>query len=65
MRRGPPLTASLTSDAPPTTSGIAGSVAPIAAHTAAPDVEIIAVTKRFGNVTAVDAMDLSIARGAF
>ena len=59
------MTASLTSDAPPTTSGIAGSVAPIAANTAAPDVEIIAVTKRFGSVTAVDAMDLSIARGAF
>jgi spermidine/putrescine transport system ATP-binding protein len=32
---------------------------------AAPDVEIIGVTKRFGSVTAVDAMDLSIARGTF
>ncbi|MEO6206735.1 MAG: ABC transporter ATP-binding protein [Candidatus Limnocylindrales bacterium] len=31
----------------------------------APDVEIIGVTKRFGDVTAVDAMDLRIARGAF
>src|SRR6187401_3001431 len=31
----------------------------------APDVEIIGVTKRFGAVTAVDAMDLSIARGEF
>jgi spermidine/putrescine transport system ATP-binding protein len=59
------LTASLTSDAPPTTSGTAGSVAPITATAAAPDVEIIGVTKRFGAVTAVDAMDLSIARGAF
>jgi len=32
---------------------------------AAPDVEIIGVTKRFSGVTAVDAMDLRIARGAF
>ncbi len=32
---------------------------------APPDVEIIGVTKRFGAVTAVDRMDLSIARGAF
>ncbi len=31
----------------------------------APDVEIIGVTKRFSDVTAVDAMDLRIARGAF
>jgi spermidine/putrescine transport system ATP-binding protein len=59
------LTASLTSDAPLTTSGNAGSVAPIPASAAAPDVEIIGVTKRFGTVTAVDAMDLSIARGTF
>ncbi len=59
------MTASLTSDAPLTTSGIAGSVAPITASAAAPDVEIIGVTKRFGAVTAVDAMDLSIARGTF
>jgi spermidine/putrescine transport system ATP-binding protein len=59
------LTASLTSDAPPNTSGTAGSVAPITASAAAPDVEIIGVTKRFGTVTAVDAMDLSIARGTF
>jgi spermidine/putrescine transport system ATP-binding protein len=59
------LTASLTSDAPLTTNGIAGSVAPITASAAAPDVEIIGVTKRFGAVTAVDAMDLSIARGTF
>jgi len=41
-----------------------GSVTP-AAGLAAPDVEIIGVTKRFGAVTAVDAMDLSIARGTF
>jgi len=57
------LTASLTSDAPPA-SDIVGSVTP-AAGLAAPDVEIIGVTKRFGAVTAVDAMDLSIARGTF
>ncbi|HEY9378345.1 MAG TPA: ABC transporter ATP-binding protein, partial [Jiangellaceae bacterium] len=59
------MTASLTSDAPLTTSGNAGSVAPIPASAAAPDVEIIGVTKRFGTVTAVDAMHLSIARGTF
>ena len=57
------MTASLTSDAPPA-SDIVGSVTP-AAGLAAPDVEIIGVTKRFGAVTAVDAMDLSIARGTF
>ena len=34
-------------------------------RTAAPDVEIIGVTKRFGDVTAVDEMDLRIARGEF
>ena len=59
------MTASLTSDAPLATSGNAGSVAPITAAAAAPDVEIIGVTKRFGSVTAVDAMNLSIARGTF
>ena len=31
----------------------------------APDVEIVGVTKRFGDVTAVDRMHLSIARGSF
>ncbi len=58
------MTASLTSDAPPA-SAMAGSVTPAAASGAAPDVEILGVTKRFGTVTAVDAMDLSIARGTF
>ncbi len=58
------MTASLTSDAPPTSTAI-GSVTPMAAGQTAPDVEIIGVTKRFGAVTAVDAMDLSIARGTF
>ncbi len=38
---------------------------PPTASDAAPDVEIIGVTKRFGDVTAVDRMDLRIARGAF
>ncbi len=56
------MTTSLTSDAPLATSGKAGSVA---AAATAPDVEIIGVTKTFGSVTAVDAMDLSIARGTF
>ena len=58
------MTASLTSDAPPT-SETAGPVTPLPAGGGAPDVEIIGVTKRFGAVTAVDAMDLSIARGTF
>jgi spermidine/putrescine transport system ATP-binding protein len=35
------------------------------ATTATPDVEIVNVTKRFGAVTAVDRMHLSIARGEF
>ncbi len=53
------MTASLTSDAPAATGH------PSTASGAAPDVEIIGVTKRFGRVIAVDAMDLSIARGEF
>jgi spermidine/putrescine transport system ATP-binding protein len=58
------LTASLTSDAP--AHGVAaGSSASTVARTTAPDVDIIGVTKRFGSVVAVDAMDLSIARGEF
>jgi spermidine/putrescine transport system ATP-binding protein len=64
MREGLPLTASPTTDAPPAHS-ITRPVTPIAASAAAPDVEIIGVTKRFGTVTAVDAMNLSIARGTF
>ena len=64
MREDPPLTASPTTDAPPAPA-IAGSVHPITAGAAAPDVEILGVTKRFGAVTAVDAMNLSIARGTF
>ena len=59
------MTASQTPDAPPArpaapaTAPVAGSVG------AAPDVEILGVTKRFGDVTAVDAMDLRIAQGEF
>ncbi len=34
-------------------------------HAAAPDVDIVDVTKRFGDVTAVDAMRLTVARGSF
>ena len=34
-------------------------------HTATPDVEIVDVTKRFGEVVAVDAMRLSVERGSF
>ncbi len=64
MREDPPLTASPTTDAPPAPT-IAGSVHSITAGAAAPDVEILGVTKRFGTVTAVDAMNLSIARGTF
>ncbi len=48
--------------APPGHPGIA-SVAP--AGTSAPDVEILEVTKRFEDVTAVDQMTLRIARGEF
>jgi spermidine/putrescine transport system ATP-binding protein len=64
MREDPPLTASPTTDAPPAPT-IAGPVTPITAGAAAPDVEILGVTKRFGTVTAVDSMNLSIAHGTF
>ena len=58
------MTASPTIDARPT-----GSAAPERSdarpRASAPDVEIRGVTKRFGPVTAVDAMDLSIEHGEF
>ena len=59
------MTASLTPDAPAERpAGIA--TAPITGVAgSAPDVEILGVTKRFGDVTAVDHMDLRIARGEF
>ncbi len=61
--RGPPLPATPTAEVstldPALTSG------PATPRDAAPDVEIVDVTKRFGSVTAVDRMRLSIARGSF
>jgi len=62
IARGPTLTASPTIDA-----RLDGShVRPYSPTRAdAPDVQMQRVTKRFGAVTAVDAMDLSIERGAF
>jgi spermidine/putrescine transport system ATP-binding protein len=57
------LTASLTPDAPDATPDV-GPTRPGASR-AAPDVEIQGVTKRFGDVVAVDAMDLRIERGEF
>ncbi len=60
------MTASPTSDTLPTISASPSMSASSATRSgAAPDVEIIGVTKRFAGVTAVDAMDLRIARGAF
>ncbi|HEY6015001.1 MAG TPA: ABC transporter ATP-binding protein [Candidatus Limnocylindrales bacterium] len=67
------MTTSLTPDA--TTASLAGAVgaravgagaaATAAADGTTPDVEIVDVTKRFGAVTAVDRMRLSISRGEF
>jgi spermidine/putrescine transport system ATP-binding protein len=56
------LTAAPTFDARPDGSTVAPSQR---APSDAPDVQIQRVTKRFGPVTAVDAMDLSIERGEF
>ncbi len=55
------MTASPTLDARSRSPVTGGS----ATGTTAPDVQIERVTKRFGAVTAVDAMDLSIERGEF
>jgi spermidine/putrescine transport system ATP-binding protein len=60
----PPLTVSLPPDA------LSPSADPVRATSgpdpdATPDVEILDVTKRFGEVTAVDRMHLRIARGSF
>jgi spermidine/putrescine transport system ATP-binding protein len=63
IARGPPLTASPTIDARPGQTAARRGEAP--ERSSAPDVEIKGVTKRFGPVTAVDDMDLSIERGEF
>jgi spermidine/putrescine transport system ATP-binding protein len=58
------LTASATPDTPaPASLTSVGERA--GARDSAPDVEILDVTKRFGDVTAVDHMNLRIARGEF
>ncbi len=61
------MTASLTPDTSSPTSAGTSSVGarPAASGTAEPDVELIGVTKRFGDVTAVDRMNLRIERGEF
>jgi spermidine/putrescine transport system ATP-binding protein len=59
------LTASVTPDAPAERPAVPAAAPAVGAMGAAPDVEILGVTKRFGDVTAVDAMDLRIARGEF
>jgi spermidine/putrescine transport system ATP-binding protein len=61
IARGPPLTATPTIDARP--EGPVAATPPRRAD--APDVQIQHVTKRFGSVTAVDGMDLSIEHGEF
>jgi spermidine/putrescine transport system ATP-binding protein len=53
----------VTVTAPPV--GLLSSTAPSRGDAAHPDVQIIDVTKRFGDVTAVDQMSLAIARGSF
>ena len=58
------MTASLTPDAS-AASTVAGRPAADAGSVPSPDVELLDVTKRFGSVTAVDRMRLSIARGEF
>ena len=63
--RGPPLTASPTIDATARRRSDRPGRTPTARHRAPPDVEILDVTKRFGDVTAVDRMDLRIAHGEF
>jgi spermidine/putrescine transport system ATP-binding protein len=63
IARGPPLTASPTIDARP--DDPAATHAATGGRASAPDVQISGVTKRFGAVTAVDNMHLSIERGEF
>ena len=61
------MTASLTPDISSPTSSAPSSVGARAgaSGSAEPDVELIGVTKRFGEVTAVDRMNLRIERGEF
>ena len=59
------MTASLTPDAPAERPADRPIAPDAGAAGTAPDVEILGVTKRFGDVTAVDRMDLRIARGEF
>ena len=62
------MTASTTPDTANPLSGaptLQRASAPMPISAPSPDVEIQGVTKRFGDVTAVDHMDLSIARGEF
>ena len=58
------LTPDVTTASRPSAAG-ARAAAPAVVASATPDVEIIDVTKRFGAVTAVDRMRLSISRGEF
>ncbi len=59
-----PLTHDAVSEPPVAVAAMPiGAIAPSGDD--APDVEILGVTKRFGEVTAVDQMDLRIARGSF
>ena len=59
------MTASVTPDAPPERPAAPAADPAAGRAGAAPDVEILGVTKRFGDVTAVNAMDLRIERGEF
>jgi len=59
------LTASPSTDLPTATVPSRAVGAQEARPGSAPDVEILGVTKRFGDVRAVDAMDLRIERGEF
>jgi spermidine/putrescine transport system ATP-binding protein len=58
------LTPDVTTASRPSLAGARATVSAAAASTT-PDVEIVDVTKRFGTVTAVDRMRLSISRGEF
>jgi spermidine/putrescine transport system ATP-binding protein len=57
------LTPAVATAPPPRADGLRAATS--AGATATPDVDIVDVTKRFGEVTAVDRMRLSISRGEF